>query len=229
MVERTRPIDPRWAAVDAYVADRLLASDHAASAALTATLAANAAADLPVIDVSPAQGRMLHLLARMSGAARILEVGTLGGYSTIELARALPPHGRLVTLELDPHHAAVARANIARAGLADRVELIVGPAATTLATMDAEPPFDLVFIDADKPSNVTYLHEAMRLTRPGATIIVDNVVREGQVADAASDDPRVTGTRALFDVIAAEPRLTATVVQTVGIKKWDGFLLAVVG
>ena len=222
MVERTVPADPRWAAVDTYIADRLLGHDEA----LTATLAANAAGGLPDIDVSPAQGRMLHLLARMAGARRILEVGTLGGYSTIELARALPEDGRLVTLELDPHHAAVARENIAGAGLGDKVEVLVGPAAETLATLDG--PFDFVFIDADKPSNPRYLREALRLTRPGAAIVVDNVIREGQVIDPASNDPRVVGTRALFDAIAAEPRLTATAVQTVGVKKWDGFVLAIV-
>lgn len=222
MVERTEVADPRWSAVDEYIADRLLGPDDA----LRATLEANAAGGLPDIDVSPPQGRMLHLLARMTGAGAILEVGTLGGYSTIELASALPADGRLVTLELEPHHAAVARENIARAGLADRVVVLVGPAADTLATLAG--PFDFIFIDADKPSNVLYLREAMRLSRPGTTIVVDNVIREGKVLDAASDDPRVTGTRALFDAVAAEPRLTATAVQTVGAKKWDGFLLAVV-
>ena len=222
MVERTDAPDPRWAEVDAYIADRLLGSDPA----LTATLAANAAAALPDIDVSPAQGRMLHLFARLTGARRILEVGTLGGYSTIELARALPADGRLVTLEIDPHHAKIARANLARAGVAERVEVLVGPAAETLRTLDG--PFDLVFIDADKPSNVTYLREALRLSRPGTTIIVDNVVREGGVLEADSTDERIQGTRALFDAIHAEPRLTATAIQTVGSKKWDGFVLAVV-
>ena len=222
MVERTAPVDPQWAAVDGYVADRLLGQDGA----LTATLATNAAGGLPDIDISPAQGRMLNLLARMMGARRILEVGTLGGYSTIELARALPEDGRLVTLEIDAHHADVARDNIARAGLADRVDIRVGPAAATLATLNG--PFDFVFIDADKPSNVAYLREALRLTRPGAAIVIDNVIRKGKVLDTASDDPRVTGTRALFDAIAAEPRLTATALQTVGVKRWDGFVLAVV-
>ena len=217
-------VDPRWAAVDAYVGERLLPPD----AALSATLAANAAAGLPEIDVSAAQGRMLHLLARMAGARRILEVGTLGGYSTIELARALPADGRLVSLEIDPAHAAVARANIARAGLDDRVEVRVGAGADLLAAMTDEPPFDFVFIDADKPSNVTYLRETLRLVRPGAAIVVDNVVRDGEVVDPDSDDPRVLGTRALFDAVAAEPRLRATAVQTVGAKGWDGFLLAIV-
>lgn len=222
MVERTQVVDPNWAAVDDYIADRLLGD----TPVLSATLAANAAGGLPDIDVSPAQGRMLHLFARMTGAQRILEVGTLGGYSTIELARALPDGGHLVTLEIDPHHAAVARENIARAGLADRVEVLVGPAAETLATLDG--PFDLIFIDADKPSNPIYLREALRVARTGTTIVVDNVIREGGVLDAASADARIRGTRALFDAIAAEPRLTATAVQTVGVKKWDGFVLAVV-
>ncbi len=222
MVERMEQPDPRWTAVDDYIADRLLGTD----AALAATLTGNAAAALPDIDVSPAQGRMLHLFARMANATRILEVGTLGGYSTIELARALPADGRLVTLEIDPHHAAVARDNIARAGFASQVEVLVGPAADTLKTLDGT--FDLIFIDADKPANVTYLREALRLSRPGTTIIVDNVIREGGVLDADSADDRIRGTRALFDAIAADPRLTATAIQTVGVKKWDGFVLAVV-
>ena len=222
MVERIAPQDPGWSAVDAYVADRLLGDD----AALSAALAANAAAGLPDIDVSPAHGRLLQLLARMMGARRILEIGTLGGYSTICLARALPEDGRLVTLEIDPHHAAVARENLQRAGVADKVELIVGPAAEALARL--EGPFDFVFIDADKPSNPLYLKAALRLSRPGTAILVDNVVREGGVLDARTGDERIAGTRALFDAVAAEPRLAATAIQTVGVKKWDGFLLALV-
>lgn len=221
MVERVEAPDARWAAVDAYVADRLLGSDPA----LDAALAANAAAGLPDIDVSPAQGRMLELLARMQGARAILEIGTLGGYSTICLARALPADGRLVSLEIDPHHAATARGNIAAAGLTDWVEVMVGPAADTLAALDG--PFDFVFIDADKPSNVAYLHHAIRAARAGTAIMVDNVVREGAVLEDGSADPRVQGTRALFAAVAAEPRLSATAIQTVGAKKWDAFLLAV--
>ena len=221
MVDRVAPQDPGWAAVDAYIGDRLLGDDPV----LAAVLAANAAAGLPDIDVSPAHGRLLHLLARMMGARRILEIGTLGGYSTICLARALPEDGRLVTLEIDPHHAAVARENLARAGVAGKVELIIGPAADTLARL--EGPFDFVFIDADKPSNPVYLKEAIRLSRPGTAILVDNVVREGGVLDAESADDRIAGTRALFEA-AAEPRLAATAIQTVGVKKWDGFLLALV-
>ena len=223
MVERIAPPDPRWIAVDDYVAETLLGKDRA----LAATLDANAAAGLPDIDVSPPQGRMLHLFARMVGARRILEIGTLGGYSTIELARALPDDGRLVTLEIDPHHAAVARANLAAAGLADRAEVLTGPALDALETL--EGPFDLVFIDADKENNPAYVRAALRLSRPGTAIVVDNVVREGGVLEAGSADPRIAGTRALFDLVGVEPRLTATAIQTVGGKKWDGFLLAIVG
>lgn len=225
MVERRDIPDLRWTEVDRYIGDTLLGDDRV----LANVLAANAAGGLPEIDVSPAQGRMLHLLARIAGARRILEVGTLGGYSTVELARALPADGRLVTLEIDPHHAEVARGNIEAAGLADRVEVRAGPAAETLTAMVDEAPFDFVFIDADKPSNPTYLREALRLSRPGTVIVIDNVVREGGVVEAESDDPRIQGTRAVFEAIAAEPRLRATAVQTVGVKKWDGFILAVVG
>ncbi|NIJ64519.1 putative O-methyltransferase YrrM [Sphingomonas leidyi] len=215
-----------WTAVDGYIAGKLIGADPV----LDAALSANAGGGLPAIDVSAAQGRMLELFARMTGARRILEVGTLGGYSTICLARALPEDGQLVTLELDPHHAEVARANLARAGLGDRCEVRVGPAVETLATMIAagEGPFDLVFIDADKPGNVAYLDAALKLARPGSVIVVDNVVRGGGVLDADSTDRSVIGTRALFDAVASEPRLDATAIQTVGDKGWDGFLLAVV-
>ena len=219
-------MDARWAAVDSWVADRLLGTDPV----LDAALADSAAAGLPDIAVAPVQGKLLQLLARMSGARRILEVGTLGGYSTLWLARALPEGGRLVTLELEPREAAVARANLDRAGLGERVEVRVGPAADTLAAMVAagEGPFDFVFIDADKPNNVIYLRHALALSRAGTTIVVDNVVRGGALLDADSADRSVQGTRALFEAVAAEPWLTATAVQTVGAKGWDGFLLAVV-
>ena len=212
------------AAVDAYIAWHLLPPDPA----LDASLAANAAAGLPPIDVSAAQGRMLQILAAAIGARRILEIGTLGGYSTIWLLRALPADGRIVTLELEPHHAEVARRNLAAAGAGDRVDIRVGAATDTLAAMIAagERKFDMVFIDADKPNNVAYLYAAMALERPGALIIVDNVVREGAIIDADDPDPRVIGTRALFEMVAKEPRLTATAIQTVGAKHWDGFLLA---
>jgi predicted O-methyltransferase YrrM len=173
---------------------------------------------------------LLHLLARAAGARRILEIGTLGGYSTIWLARALPEQGRVVTLEIDPHHAEVARANLDRAGIGARVEIRVGPALDTLAALQAagDVPFDLVFIDADKQNNANYVQAAIGLARPGALIIVDNVVREGRVLEAESGDPMVQGTRRLFDMLADEPRLDATAIQTVGVKKWDGLVVALV-
>jgi len=211
-----------WQAVDDYIAGKLLGEDEA----LAAALANNAAQGLPPIDVSAAQGKMLFLLAGMAGATRILEIGTLGGYSTIWLARALPEGGALVSLELDPHHAAVARENLARAGVSDRVDIRVGPAADSLAAMTADAPFDFAFIDADKQSNAHYVSEAIRLGRAGMTIIVDNVVREGGVVDANSGDERIEGTRALFDMLQGDPRLDATAIQTVGSKGWDGFVLA---
>lgn len=217
----------QWSAVDSFVAGHLLGVDSV----LDAALAANAAAGLPAIDVSPVQGKLLHLLARAMGATRILEIGTLGGYSTIWLARALADGGKLVTLELDPHHADVARANIERAALSDKVEVKVGPASATLDRMieAGDNPFDFIFVDADKEGYPGYLSAALRLSRPGTMLVFDNVVREGGVLDPSSDDPRIIGTRALFDAIAAEPRLSATAIQTVGAKKWDGFALAVVG
>lgn len=207
-------------AVDAYLADRLLAPDDALDAALDA----NVTAGLPEIDVSPLQGKLLALLARLHGARTVLEVGTLGGVSTIWLARALPADGRVTTLEIDPHHAEVARTNLDRAGVGDRVEIHVGPAAETLPTL--EGPFDMAFVDADKPSNPIYWREAMRLVRPGGLIVVDNVVRDGMVADPDCELPAVQGVRAMMDLIAAEPRVEATAVQTVGVKGYDGFLVA---
>ena len=212
----------RWAAVDEYLAERLAPGD----AALTETLAASAAAGLPPADVSPLQGRLLELLARLCGARAILEIGTLGGYSTLWLARALPEDGRLVTLEADPHHAGVARENLARAGLTDRVEVVEGPALETLPRLAG--PFDLVFIDADKERSADYLVLALERSRPGTLIVADNVVRGGAVVDAESDDPRVVGSRRLVEAVAAEPRLVATGLQTVGVKGWDGMVLALV-
>ena len=181
--------------------------------------------------MAPNQGKLLHLWARMVGARSILEVGTLGGYSTIWLARALPPGGRLVSLEAEPRHAEVAAANLDRAGVADVVEVVVGRALDTLPVLAEEGrgPFDLTFIDADKQSNADYFRWAVRLSRPGAVVVVDNVVRGGSVTDAGSDDPAVVGTRRLFEAVAAEPRVSATAVQTVGSKGHDGFLLAVLG
>lgn len=211
-----------WQAVDDYIAAKLLGDDDV----LATTLANNAAQGLPPIDVSAAQGKMLFLLARIACARRILEIGTLGGYSTIWLARALPDDGRLITLELEPHHAALARVNLKRAGVLAKVDIRVGPAADSLAAMTDEAPFDFVFIDADKQNNSRYVREAIRLGRPGTTIVVDNVVREGGVLEADSADEKIVGTRALFEMLSAEPRLDATAVQTVGAKKWDGFVLA---
>ena len=218
-------VEAQWTEVDDYIAARLIPPDPL----LDEVLRANAAAGLPPHDVSPAQGKLLHLLARISGARHILEIGTLGGYSTIWLARALPQGGRLVTLEADPRHAAVARANITRAGLADRVTLVEGPARETLPELTDDGPFDFIFIDADKPANPDYLVWAMKLSRPGTIIVADNVVRDGAVADADSPDPKVRGVRQFFDMLAADPRLDATAVQTVGVKGYDGFAIAMVG
>lgn len=216
-----------WTAVDRYIAAHVVPGDPA----LDAALADSEAAGLPAIAVTPAVGKLLHLTARLQSAACILEIGTLGGYSTIWLARALAPGGRLVTLEVDPKHAEVARNNIARAGLADCVEIRLGPALETLPQLAAEKcvPFDLVFIDADKENCAAYFDWAIKLSRPGGLIIVDNVIRNGAVVDAGSGDPRVQGVRRLFDLLASEPRVTATVLQTVGAKGYDGFVLAIVG
>jgi len=217
---------PLWTDVDGYIAGRLLPDDPI----LDAVLAANAEAGLPAHDVAPNQGKLLHLLARLMGAQRILEIGTLGGYSTIWLARALPPGGTVVTLEADPRHAATARGNFDRAGVAALVNLREGPALESLQGIVAErgSPFDMVFIDADKPNNPGYLASALKLSRPGTLIIGDNVIREGAVLDAASDDPRVQGVRSFFDMLAAEPRVSATAFQTVGSKGHDGMALALV-
>jgi len=215
-----------WSKVDAYIVERLSRPD----AALDAALKANSAAGLPQIDVSPAQGKFLYLLARMIGARRILEIGTLGGFSTIWLARGLAEGGRLISLEAEEKHARVARENIARAGLAERVEIRLGRALETLPSIEADGlgPFDLIFIDADKPNNPHYLRWALRLARRGALVVCDNVIRDGAVADAASRDANTRGARELFDAIAAEPRLSATALQTVGAKGYDGFAIAMV-
>jgi len=219
-----------WIKVDDYLTGTLIPSDPILEAALDA----NAGANLPPIDVTPLQGQFLNLLVRIHGARRILEIGTLGGYSTIWLGRALsqnPADGsQLITLEFDPHHAAVARANIARAGLSHIVELRLGPAAVSLEHLHAErpAPFDMIFIDADKPNNPVYLDWALKLSRKGTLIVIDNVIREGEIANPTSADPSVQGTRAMFDLIAANPRLQATALQTVGSKGYDGFALALV-
>jgi predicted O-methyltransferase YrrM len=215
-----------WNDVDDYLSRTLALTDPA----LDAALASSAAAGLPPIAVSAPQGRLLQLLAEIRGARNILEIGTLGGFSTIGLARALPKDGRLVSLEYDPRHAEVARANIAAAGLADKVEVRVGAALDSLPQLKAERlgPFDLVFIDADKANNANYARWALDLGRPGTLIVVDNVVRGGKVLDASGEDPAVVGSRAALEFIAAEPRLTATAIQTVGSKGYDGFVLALV-
>jgi predicted O-methyltransferase YrrM len=212
----------QWDAVDGYFTGLAVGADPA----LDAALRESDAAGLPQIAVSPTHGKLLNLIARMRGARRILEVGTLGGYSTIWLARALPADGELVTLEYSAKHADVARANIARAGLADRVEVRVGAALDTLPTL--EGPFDVVFIDADKPNNPDYFRWALRLTRPGSVIVVDNVVRGGRVADPGDTDPAVVGTRRVNELLATEPTVSATMLQTVGGKGYDGFALAYV-
>ncbi len=215
-----------WTAVDGYICDRLVPPDDV----LDATLARSAAAGLPAISVSPPQGKLLALLVQMCSARAILEVGTLGGYSTICLARAMGGGGRLITLEVDPGHAEVARANLGRASLSDVVDVRLGVALDTLPRLvaDGAGPFDLTFIDADKPNNPEYFEWALRLSRPGSVIVIDNVVRDGAVADAASSDAAIRGTRRLFDMMAAECRVTATAIQTVGSKGYDGFAIAVV-
>jgi len=216
----------QWTAVDRYITGLLVPAD----AALDAALEASEAAGLPAIGVAPNQGKLLMLLAQLRGARRILEIGTLGGYSTIWLARALPADGRLVTLEANPEYAEVARGNLARAGLAGVVEVRVGPALETLPRLAEEgpAPFDVVFIDADKPSTPEYFRWALRLSRRGTLIVVDNVVRDGAVADAASEDESVRGIRRFNELAAAEPRVSATAIQTVGSKGYDGFALVLV-
>jgi predicted O-methyltransferase YrrM len=218
----------QWTAVDRYINEKLVTP--VPDAVLDAAVKTNAAAGLPTIDVSPSQGKLLYLLALVRGARRILEIGTLGGYSTIWLARALPAGGRLVTLELEPKHAAVAQENLERAGLSRMVEIRVGPAAESLARLCKEDaaPFDLIFIDADKQNMAAYLGWSLQLARLGTLIVADNVVREGAIIDPANTDPAVEGVRSMFTMMAAEPRLTATAIQTVGSKGYDGFAMAVV-
>jgi len=215
-----------WSQVDRYLEERLVPADDA----LEGALAAAEAAGLPAIEVTPTQGKLLHLLARMQRARSILELGTLGGYSTIWLARALEPGGRLVTLEADAHHAEVARASIERAGLGGRVEIRVGPALETLPQVEADGlgPFDLVFIDADKRSTPEYFEWGLRLARPGTVIVADNIVRGGAIVDPEADDAGVAGMRRFLDIAGAEPRVSVTAIQTVGAKGHDGFALALV-
>lgn len=216
--------DKAWTAVDDYISDFLVPGDPA----LDAALAASEAAGLPSINVAPNQGKLLMLLAQAIGARRILEIGTLGGYSTIWLARGLAPGGRLITLEANADYAKVARANVARAGLGETVEVRVGRAIDTLPSLAAEGPFDLVFIDADKPGTPGYFQWAVRLARQGSLIIVDNVVREGAILDASGKDPNVQAMRRFFELAATDPRVSGTAIQTVGSKGHDGLAVLLV-
>src|SRR5579859_3327057 len=215
-----------WTTVDTYITNLFLAPDFALEAALDSSKAAG----LPTVNVSPAQGKLLHMLARVQRASKILELGTLGGYSTIWLARALPPEGRLISLEIDPKRAEIARANIARAELANAVEIRVGAATDSLQKLldEGRGPFDLIFIDADKPGYAEYLQWCLKLSRPGTLILADNVVRKGAVADPASTDENVQGIRKFNEALAAEKRVTTTVIQTVGCKGHDGLALILV-
>src|SRR6266498_5837939 len=216
----------QWTAVDDYITDLFVPPDPVLDTAIQAT----SDAGMPLINVAPNQGKLLHILALAHGARSVLEIGTLGGYSTIWLARALPAGGRLVTLEANPKHAEVAFANIVRAGLASVVDLRVGKAVDILPRLAAEgiAPFDLIFIDADKPSNPEYLGWSLKLSRPGTVIIGDNVVRNGAVTDSSSTDPNVQGVRRFLELISSDPRLSATALQTVGSKGYDGFAIAIV-
>lgn len=216
----------KWAAVESYITDLLVPSDPA----LEAALKDSSAAGLPPINVTPNEGKLLWLMARAIRAKSILEIGTLGGYSTIWLARSLPADGHLTSLEVDKKHAKVATANIARAGLAKLVDVRLGPALGTLPELAAlgRSPFDMTFIDADKPNNAGYFAWALKLSHPGSIIVVDNVVREGEVIDARSKDPAVLGTRKLNELLAKEKRVSATEIQTVGSKGYDGFAVALV-
>lgn len=216
----------KWIEVDAYFTNQLLPAEET----LENVLEANSKAGLPAIDVAPNQAKFLHLLALIKGAKRILEIGTLGGYSTIWLARALPEDGRLITLELDGHHAEVAKSNIASAGLSDLVEVRIGPALEMLAKLNDEgvDPFDFIFIDADKQNNSEYLKWVLKLSRKGTVIVADNVVRKGEVVNTSSTDSNVQGIRRFFDTLASESQLSSTAIQTVGSKGYDGFAIGVV-
>jgi predicted O-methyltransferase YrrM len=220
-------MDKIWAEVDGYLSNLLAPHD----AALTRALDANQASGLPSIDVPPLLGKFLDVMIRIAGARRVLEIGTLGGYSTIWMARALPPDGRLITLELEPKHAEIARANLQAAGVLDRVDIRVGPAVDSLRALheSGAAPFDLIFLDADKQSLPDYLEWSLKLSRAGTVIIADNVVRDGKVIDPATTDPQVRGVQRLLELAAKEPRLNTTAIPTVGARGFDGFALAVVG
>ncbi|GAB6989297.1 O-methyltransferase [Paenibacillus pini] len=215
-----------WENVDEYITDRLCSNEQI----MDEVLVANRKADLPEIDVSPNQGKFLQLLVQMKGAKRILEIGTLGAYSTIWMARGLPSDGRIITLELDGYHAQVAQSNIAHAGLEHMIEVRRGDALDHLAKMEAEQEgaFDLIFIDADKPNNPKYLTWALYFSHPGTVIIGDNVVRDGEIVNKHSTDPRIQGVRTFYDILADNPRITSTAIQTVGSKGYDGFMIGIV-
>lgn len=218
------PTPESWRRLDAYLTETLVGHDPA----LDGAVAAQQAASLPAIEVAPVSGKLLHLLVRISGARRVLEIGTLGAYSTIWMARGIAEGGRIVTIEAEPRNAEVARANLECAGLADRVEIRVGRAAEVLPTLQDDPPFDLVFIDADKESNTVYLDWAARLGHPGTVVVVDNVGRAGEVANDATTDPRTVGTRRGLEMLGRDPRFDATALQTLDGKGWDGVALAIV-
>ncbi len=218
------PTDDGWRRLDAYLTDTIIAPDGA----LDEAVAAQRAADLPAIEVAPVTGKLIHLLARIAGARRVLEIGTLGGYSTIWLARALPADGRVVTIEAESRNAEVARGSIDRAGVGAKVDILVGRAADVLPTLEGEDAFDLVFIDADKESNTIYLDWAARLGREGTVVIVDNIGRAGRVADPDTEDPQVIGTREGLRMLGEDPRFDATALQTLDRKGWDGIAIALV-
>lgn len=219
-------MNPVWEQVDEYIVDRLCPNDRV----LDEVIVTNRKADLPEIDVTANQGKFLQLLVQIKGAKRILEIGTLGAYSTIWMARGLTEGGRIITLELSPHHAEVAKKNIARAGLEQTIEVRTGDALEQLAQMEKEgvEPFDLIFIDADKPNNPNYLRWALHFSRPGTVIVGDNVIRTGEIADRHSTDPRVQGVRTFFDMLSGHPNISATALQTVGSKGYDGFMIGIV-
>jgi len=219
-----RSTPDNWRLADDYLVDTLIGHDPA----LERVIAIQEDAGLPAIEVAPVAGKLLHLLARIAGARRVLEIGTLGGYSTIWLARGVAEGGLVVTIEAEPRNAEIARTNIDAAGLADRVDIVVGRAADVLPTLAGTEPFDLVFIDADKESNTLYLDWAARLGHPGTVVVVDNIGREGDIVDGDTADSKVSGTRAGLEMLGTDRRFDATALQTVGIKGWDGFALAVV-
>ncbi|MGL4255184.1 MAG: O-methyltransferase [Microbacterium sp.] len=218
------PTPDQWRRVDAYLTETLIGHDPG----LDEAVADQNAAGLPAIEVAPVNGKLLHLLARISGARRVLEVGTLGGYSTIWMARGIPEDGRVVTIEAEPRIAEVARANLDRAGVGGKVEILLGRGADVLPTLDGGEPFDLVFIDADKESNTIYLDWAARLGRPGTVVVVDNTVRGGEVANPATENPQVIGVQRGLEMLGRDPRFDATALQTLDLKGWDGVALAIV-